>query len=234
MKKRLTTIIAWALMIVMLLLITPSLFTRLDAEKANKNVNIAVLYNDLVKKVSKEKLWDNLEEYKKIGVDTVAVMEEDLNALVSAGEVTCIKYNVLLHKYDEESVYVGDVIKERFPNVTLDSYVVLVKREELQEKLSYLIPRRFGEDDYSYIGGLNAITEAGLRVPEDISAVGYDGIHLARILKLTTYSQNTQDLGRIAAERLIQLIEHPKTAQPTRILVPGGLLEGASVKEIKE
>lgn len=89
-------------------------------------------------------------------------------------------------------------------------------------------------DDYSYIGGLNAITEAGLRVPEDISAVGYDGIHLARILKLTTYSQNTQDLGRIAAERLIQLIEHPKTAQPARILVPGGLLEGASVKEIKE
>jgi len=88
-------------------------------------------------------------------------------------------------------------------------------------------------DDYSYIGGLNAITEAGLRIPEDISAVGYDGIHLARLLRLTTYSQNAQHLGRIAAERLIQLIEHPKITQPARILVPGGLLEGSSVKQIK-
>lgn len=87
-------------------------------------------------------------------------------------------------------------------------------------------------DDYSYIGGWNVIKEAGLRIPEDISAVGYDGINLARMLRLTTYSQNTQDLGRIAAEKLIQLIEHPRTAQSARILVPGGLLEGDSVKEI--
>ena len=87
-------------------------------------------------------------------------------------------------------------------------------------------------DDFSYIGGMNVIHEMGLRIPEDISAVGYDGIHLARILNLTTYSQNVQEIGRIAAEKLIQLIEHPKTTTTERILVPGGLLEGTSVKEI--
>lgn len=87
-------------------------------------------------------------------------------------------------------------------------------------------------DDYSYIGGMNTITEMGLRIPEDISAVGYDGIHLARVLRLTTYSQNVEELGRTAAQRLISLIEHPKTTLIDRVLVPGGLLEGTSVKSL--
>lgn len=87
-------------------------------------------------------------------------------------------------------------------------------------------------DDFSYIGGLNVLNEYGLRVPEDISAVGYDGIHLAKVLRLTTYSQNVAQLGKTAAERLIHLIEHPKTTLIDRIMVPGGLLEGTSVKSI--
>lgn len=87
-------------------------------------------------------------------------------------------------------------------------------------------------DDYSYIGGLNALTEAGLRVPEDISAVGYDGIHLAKVLNLTTYSQNALSLGATAARRLIGLIEHPKTTLKDSVMVPGELLEGNSVKVI--
>ena len=87
-------------------------------------------------------------------------------------------------------------------------------------------------DDFSYIGGMNVIRERGLRIPEDISAVGYDGIHLSKLLQLTTYSQSAADLGRIAAERLIRQIEHPATAEAERVLVPGRLLEGTSVKEL--
>lgn len=87
-------------------------------------------------------------------------------------------------------------------------------------------------DDFSYIGGLNVLEEAGVRVPEDISAMGYDGIHLAKVLHLTTYSQNTPELGRIAAERLISLVEKPKNAKIETILVSGELLEGTSVKNI--
>ena len=87
-------------------------------------------------------------------------------------------------------------------------------------------------DDFSYIGGLNVLLEAGLRVPDDISVVGYDGIHLAKVMRLTTYSQNTAALGKTAAERLISLIEHPKTTVLDRVLIEGGLLEGTSVKQI--
>ena len=87
-------------------------------------------------------------------------------------------------------------------------------------------------DDFSYIGGMNVLSERNLRVPEDISAVGYDGIHMAKVLKLTTYSQNTEAIGRLAAEHLIRLIEHPKTTLIDRIMVPGVLLEGNTVKDI--
>lgn len=87
-------------------------------------------------------------------------------------------------------------------------------------------------DDFSAIGGMNALAEARLRVPEDISAMGYDGINLAKVMHLTTYSQDTVVIGKTAAQRLIGLIEHPKTTVMDRILVPGALLEGTSVKDL--
>ena len=89
-------------------------------------------------------------------------------------------------------------------------------------------------DDFSYIGGHNALTEAGLRVPEDISAIGYNGIQLAQVMHLTTYSQNAAALGRTAADRLIRLIEEPKTTETEQIMISGSLLEGNSVQDINQ
>lgn len=92
----------------------------------------------------------------------------------------------------------------------------------------------FFPDDYSCIGGLNAITEAGLRIPEDISAVGYDGIPLSRVVSpvLTTWRQDTAGMGVTATGRLIELIERPRTAILDRVVVRGHLQEGASVRQL--
>ena len=86
-------------------------------------------------------------------------------------------------------------------------------------------------DDYSYIGGLEAITSNGLSVPEDISAAGYDGINMAKIMNLTTYEQNTKELGAIAARKLLQMINEPELP-PERVIVYGKLLEGKTIKKI--
>ena len=92
----------------------------------------------------------------------------------------------------------------------------------------------FFPDDFSFIGGLNAINEAGLRIPEDISAVGYDGIKLAEVISppLTTWRQSTTGLGRTAASKLIELIEHPQTTLIDRQIVSGRLWEGGSVADL--
>lgn len=88
-------------------------------------------------------------------------------------------------------------------------------------------------DDYSCIGGLNAIAAQGLAVPEDISVAGYDGLYVSQIMdpKLTTIAQDTEEIGRVAAEELIKLIEDPKATLIEKIVVPGQVLEGGSVGE---
>ncbi|MDF2544038.1 MAG: hypothetical protein K0S47_3756 [Herbinix sp.] len=90
-------------------------------------------------------------------------------------------------------------------------------------------------DDFSCIGGINAIKELGLRIPEDISVVGYDGILLSQVLdpKLTTYKQDTKSLGKSAAQKLIALIENPKASIIERVVVEGSVLIGNSVRNIE-
>ncbi len=86
-------------------------------------------------------------------------------------------------------------------------------------------------DDFACFGGINVIREQGLRVPEDISVAGYDGIRLGRHVspRLTTLRQDTERLGRCAAQELIGLIEHPKTSVPGIIQIEGSVYKGGSV-----
>lgn len=93
----------------------------------------------------------------------------------------------------------------------------------------------FFPDDFSALGGMNAIRDMGLSIPEDISVVGYDGIRLSHVLQppLTTLYQDTETLGFTAAKRLISYIEQPKTTLPTNVVVPGTLQEGASVLDLR-
>ena len=83
-------------------------------------------------------------------------------------------------------------------------------------------------------GGINAIRERGLRIPEDISVAGYDGIQFARQLepRLTTVQQDTEQIGCLAARELISLIERPKTTIIEQVIVPGKVAEGKSVARI--
>lgn len=89
-------------------------------------------------------------------------------------------------------------------------------------------------DDFASLGGLNAIAELGLRVPEDISVAGYDGIRISRHLspKLTTLKQDTKSIGSKAGEKLISLIEHPKSTIIEQIVIKGGVYAGGTVGHI--
>ena len=90
-------------------------------------------------------------------------------------------------------------------------------------------------DDTALIGGRNVIIEAGLRIPQDISIAGYDGFQISQLLfpKLTTIQQDTNEIGREAARRLIATIESPKTALVERIIIDGILQQGQSVGEVE-
>ncbi|XYI00289.1 substrate-binding domain-containing protein [Sorangium sp. So ce1128] len=84
----------------------------------------------------------------------------------------------------------------------------------------------FMATDQGALGALDALTEAGLRVPEDIALVGFDDIEAARYASspLTTVRQRFDALGRTAAQLLIDLLagrEVPSAGHigPTTLIV---------------
>lgn len=89
-------------------------------------------------------------------------------------------------------------------------------------------------DDFACFGGMAAIQARGLKIPDDISVAGYDGIGIARNFepKLATVIQDTKRLGSEAADKLISLIEHPKTTITEQIVVAGEVFTGSSVKKL--
>jgi len=68
----------------------------------------------------------------------------------------------------------------------------------------------FAYNDISAIGAIRAIQEEGLRIPEDVSVVGFDDIPWAAFHtpSLTTVRQPLSRMGQMAAETLIRMIEH--------------------------
>lgn len=67
----------------------------------------------------------------------------------------------------------------------------------------------FAANDLSAHGAIDALAEAGLRVPEDVSVVGYDDTWYASMTTppLTSVSMDVERVGRTAAEMLLASIE---------------------------
>lgn len=79
--------------------------------------------------------------------------------------------------------------------------------EAMQEfmKMGPDMPRAFFvSSDIQAIGAMAALSEKGLRVPEDVSVIGFDDIELAGHLRLTTMRQPMYQMGRMAVERLAE------------------------------
>ena len=90
----------------------------------------------------------------------------------------------------------------------------------------------FGINDLVALSTLDTLQEMGLRVPQDVSVIGYDDIDLAANARpaLTTFHVDTVAMGRAAVQVLMARMENPEAARVTLTIHPT-LIERDSVAE---
>lgn len=121
------------------------------------------------------------------------------------------------------------LVKSRYSvkKENVEAVELLLKRETLPSAI--LFP-----DDYSAIWGINTLRAHGIRVPEDVSVAGFDGVEIGEMVspRLTTMKQNTSRLGKEASLKCIQMLES-KSNDHTQITVGVELIEGGTCKPFK-
>lgn len=89
-------------------------------------------------------------------------------------------------------------------------------------------------NDMMAMGVINAANELGIQIPEQLSIIGYDDIHIAKFMSpsLTTIHQPKYRLGQAAVETLLTRLDEPETA-PRIIELEPTLVERNSVKSLR-
>lgn len=110
--------------------------------------------------------------------------------------------------------------------------------EKAYEMLKKLLAQRrnitavFAANDAMAFGAIRAIFDAGLRVPEDISVIGFDDVELARNIRppLTTIQQPKYEMGQAAVEILLRQIAQRDNWTPEHRLLEVKLVERQSCR----
>ena len=84
----------------------------------------------------------------------------------------------------------------------------------------------FAANDPAAIGAMAALSDSGLRVPEDVAIVGVGNIHYGDMLRvpLTTVSWSKMEMGQSASRLLLDLIDKKKKAKNTHLVVKPEML----------
>ena len=160
------------------------------------------------------------------GHTRIAFVHGQNNSIVTQTRIKQF-YNVM--QYHDLPVPEGYVRESLYNNIELTRKVVKEVLRMPERPTCILLA-----DDISYLGAQDAARELGLSIPADISFTGYDGIPLTQALtpKLTTIRQGSDQMGKMAAKKLIDLIEKPETTKRVPVIFPVELLEGGTVAKI--
>lgn len=185
---------------------------------------------------------------KNVSAVTVQTRIEDINCILA--NVTEAGIEACMHLFELGHRKIGYVCLDRNQTVDrLSAYLraheragVAVREEYIVDgypldSLGHMAAKQLLElpdpptaiqfyNDYTALGAYNAILDKGLRIPEDISVVGYDDIPIAKLLSppLTTVAQPILDIGRSAGETLLNMIKHESSQLAREVWLPTKLV----------
>lgn len=162
----------------------------------------------------------------------------------------------LIEKGHKDIVFASPVIKnsgvieERFmgykmalkeANIPLKSENIYQQEITINEgiQLGHKLSKRndvsaiFATADILAAGVISGLYEAGKRVPDDFSVMGFDDLYISSLMtpRITTIHQDAQEKGKFAAEMLVDLIEG-KPIEKRNVILPVSLIERHSVKDL--
>lgn len=125
--------------------------------------------------------------------------------------------------------YIGFVNALKDAGLEVDEELCYFKN--LTVKTGYQAIQRFTENNKKFdgivcasdeiaMGAINALREKGVRVPEDVSVIGFNNNILGEIFypKLTTISQPSYDMGSVAVRMLIKILNKRELDNPNYVL----------------
>lgn len=114
-----------------------------------------------------------------------------------------------------------------------DGYNAMTRLMKLKDQPTAI----FCASDMIAIGAMQAINQAGKRVPDDYSLIGFDGIDIGQMItpRLTTIRQDTTRMGNIAANQILNMINDSRNYRRSNetIMVDTQLITGESTRVIR-
>lgn len=184
-----------------------SLYNELPLVLADRNIsNLPV---NFVSSNNYQSAYDITNRFIKLGHTKIGV--------VSYGYVSTIS--------DRINGYIHALRDSGLPYNETQNYSVAHVEKMTQENLIEFIKRN---PDMTAIIVLNnsilarllsALAKLRKKIPDDISVVSWDDDEMNELLNIDTISQQVEEIGKIAAEKLFQIIENPAEVQTERIIL---------------
>ena len=194
------------------------------------NEEILDLINELDLKTVLVETKDKEGRLPSVTIDNISASYEGTKYLIDLG-----LNNLAFIGVNEENMnawgerYIGFVNALKDAGLEVDEELCYFKN--LTVKTGYQAIQRFTENNKKFdgivcasdeiaMGAINALREKGIRVPEDVSVIGFNNNILGEIFypKLTTISQPSYDMGSVAVRMLIKILNKRELDNPNYVL----------------
>lgn len=175
--------------------------------------------------------YDPISSIDSVSIDDIAATEKLIDHLVDQGKTKIAMINHDLNYQYAQHRQQGYLNRISHHGLTYQhiSYVMSLDYLSGKKAAHHLLTNCqtlpdaiFAISDVLAVGAIHALIENKIRIPQDISVVGFDGIDVSEMIfpSLTTIQQPFEDIGKTAVSSLIQQIESGKKHKAIHHILP--------------